>query len=168
MPHAEPPKNPALAYWAEIEYAAANRMPTADLWRVLNDAAASLGLDSPGVTIQQVNEVRSMASGIQAASARLARLDPSYSLSDGRVVAQAPWSRSPAERQALPMYQVRFQHTVNGPNGEETQWRTSTLRGRLPRTLGDLLDAVGEDAENLADKYGGEHVGVGSLQLLSV
>lgn len=163
-----PEDNPAYAYWPQIEYAAARRMPTADLWATLRDAAAELGLDSPGVTVQQVNQVRSWATGIQAASRRLERLDPSYSISDGHLIAEAPWARSPGEREALPMYQVRYEHTVDGPNGPETNWRVSTFRGSLPRTLGDLQDAIEEDAENLADKYGGAHVGVGSLQILSV
>lgn len=161
-------RNPALAYWGEIEYAAANRLTTADLWASLRAAAAELGQESPGVTVQQVNEVRHLATGIQAASRRLERIDPSSSIRDGRLIAEAPWSRSLAERSALPMYQVRYQHTVDGPNGVETAWRTSTFRGELPRTLGDLQDAIDEDAENLADKYGGAHVGVSAMQILAV
>lgn len=168
MSRSDPNRNPALAYWGEIEYAAQHRLPTAELWDMLKSAAERLGLPGPGVTVQQVNAVRHQATGIQAASRRLERVDPSSGLSDGRLVAEAPWSRSLAERNALPMYQVRYQHTVDGPNGPETAWRTSTFRGRLPSTLADLQDAVTEDAENLADKYGGAHVGIGSLQILAV
>lgn len=164
----DPNRNPALAYWGEIEYAAANRFTTADLWASLRQAASNLGLESPGVTLAQVNELRHLATGIQAGSRRLERIDPSSSITDARLIAEAPWSRSLAERSALPMYQVRYQHTIDGPNGVETAWRTSTFKGALPRTLGDLLDAIGEDAENLADKYGGAHVGVSSMQILAV
>jgi hypothetical protein len=164
----DPNRNPALAYWPQIEYAAANRMATADLWATLREAARELGLDSPGVTLAQVNELRHLATGIQAGSRRLDRVDPLSAITDARLIAEAPWSRSAAERAALPMYQVRYQHTVNGPNGEETAWRTSTFRGSLPRTLADLRGAIDEDAENLADKYGGEHLGVSGLQILAV
>lgn len=167
MPDLSDAARNALAYWPQIEYAAANRMPTAQLWDTLNAAAADLGLDTPGVTLQGVNELRHLATTIQASSARLERSDPSYRL-EGNLVSEAPWSRSLAERDAMPMFQVRYQHTTVGPNGEETNWRTSTFHGQLPGTIGDLFDAIEEDAEHLADKYGHSHVGTGGHQVLSV
>lgn len=157
----------ALAYWPQIEYAAQARMTTADLWGVLRDHADELGLSSPGVTLRGVNELRSLATSIQASADRLERADPSARL-DSRLVSEAPWGRSLAERDALPMFQVRYQHTTIGPNGPETSWRTSVIRGQVPRTVQDLMDAVAEDAEMLANKYGHEHVGTGGHQALFI
>lgn len=167
MPDLSDEARAALAYWPQIEYAAANHLPTAALWDTLKAAASDLGLESPGVTLQGVNQLRSMATTIQGASARLERSDPSYRM-EGRLISEAPWSRSLAERDAMPMYQVRYQHTTVGPNGEETSWRTSTFHGQLPSTIEDLYDAIDEDAEHLADKYGHSHVGVSGHQVLAV
>jgi hypothetical protein len=167
MPDLSDEARAALAYWPTIEHAAANHLPTADLWAALNGAAAELGLDSPGVTLQGVNTIRSLATQIQATSARLERTDPTYRM-EGNLISEAPWGRSLAERDAMPMFQVRYQHTTVGPNGEETNWRTSTFHGQLPRTVGDLLEAIEEDAEHLADKYGHSHGGTSAHQVLSI
>ena len=157
----------AMAYWGVIEPAAAARMPTAELWSALRAAAAELGLPSPGVTLRGVNEVCAAANAIHRAERDFARLEDGMSLGD-RYVAQTPWSRSLAEQNALPTYHVRFLHTFSGPEGEQSEWRTSVITGQLPDTAGELHDLVSEDAENLADKYGVDHVGYSSVQILGV
>lgn len=157
----------ALAYWPQIEEAAASRMTTQDLWQNLHDAAAELGRDTPGVSILGVNELRSLATTIQASAARLERQADSFAI-DARHVGEAPWSRDPAERDALSIYQVRYQHTTVTPEGPETNWRTSIFYGQLPATAGELRAAIGEDANQLAAKYGHSHVDFGNLQVLAV
>lgn len=157
----------ALAYWPQIEEAAAARMTTADLWSNLRDAAQELGRDTPGVSILGVNELRSLATTIQASAARLDRMADSFAI-DARHVGQAPWSRDPAERDALSIFQVRYQHTTLGAEGPETNWRTSIFYGQLPGTAGELRQAIAEDAGQLANKYGVNHVDFGNLQVLEV
>lgn len=167
MPDLTPAARKALAYWPQIELAAAERMTTADLWSTIQDAAEELGLASPGVTLRGVSELRGIATTIQASGRRLERLMDSADLT-GRHVAEAPWSRSLAERDALGIYQVRYQHTTLTPEGPETNWRTSVFYGQLPGSVGELRDALAEDAAQLANKYGVDHVDLSNVQVLAV
>lgn len=167
MPDLSPAARKALAYWPQIEMAAAERMTTADLWSLLQDAAEEMGLESPGVTLRGVSELRGLATTIQASGRRLERLGDSAALS-GQHVAEAPWSRSLAEQNALGIYQVRYQHTTLTADGPETNWRTSVFYGELPGTVGELRAAIEEDAGQLANKYGVDHVDFSNVQVLSV
>jgi hypothetical protein len=157
----------ALAYWPQIEYAARSGLNTADLWATIRDAAEELGLSSPGVTIQGVSGLRSRAVAIQRREETFAGLADSKRLT-GRDVGTAPWSRSPGERRALPKFQVRFEHTFNQAGEQRTEWRTALFEGKLPRTAGELRALVEGDAVQLGNKYGVEHIGIDSLQLLAV
>lgn len=157
----------ALAYWPQIEWAAANHLTTADLWANIHAAADELGLSSPGAPLQGVNELRAMATRIQAASARLNTAPPTNRLR-AEYRALAPWSRSQRQMNTSPMYSVRFAHTFMS-NGEQiTEWRTSVFNGRPPRTVGQLFELVDNDARNLAKDYGVEHLSADDLQLLLI
>lgn len=162
-----PAEAKALAYWPQIEYAARNSLNTADLWAAIREAAADLGLESPGVSIQGVNGLRSLAVGIQRREDEFAQLADSKRLL-GRMITDAPWSRSAGERKGLPKFQVRFEHTFTQSGETRTEWRTALFEGKLPRTVGELRALVGGDAVQLANKYGVEHVGAGSLQVLAI
>lgn len=167
MPDLSDDARRAMKFWGEIETAASERMTTADLWASLHDAAAELGLDSPGVTLRGVNELRSLATTIHASGRRFERAHDNVSL-EGKYVAEAPWSRDLAQRDALGMYQVRFQHTTLGPDGPTTDWRTSVFYGKLPGTVGELRAALAEDAEQMANKYGVSHADFSSVQIMSI
>lgn len=170
-----PPRNPgltaaaqaALPYWRQIEYAAEARMTTADLWSLIRDQAEEYGLATPGVTIQGVNQLRSIATGIQSQSRAFTSLPDSRAL-PGRYWTQAPWARTTAEQRALPKLQVRFQHTFIRQGELTSEWRTSVIEGRAPRTAGALRSIVDGDAVQLANKYNVEHVDTGNYQLLIV
>lgn len=166
-PNLSPAAQKALAYWQEIEYSAAHRLTTADTWSVIRNASEALGLESPGVTLQGINELRSLAVGVQRAARGFERLADSKRIS-GRDFVTAPWSRSLREQRALPKFQVRFQHTISVGGVESTAWRSSIYEGRPPRTAGELRRLVEGDAINLAKGYNGEHLGVDELQLFAV
>lgn len=166
-PTLSPAGRAALGYWPQIELAAAEGLTTADLWALIRDAADELGLSSPGVTVQGVSELRGIASGMQRRSGEIARLPDEKTLT-GRLLTLAPWARSAGERKANPQYHVRYQHTTR-QNGElVTEWRTSKFGGKFPGTLGDLRRLVEVDAQQLAKKYGVEHVGVDGLELWAI
>lgn len=167
MPDLSPAARKALAYWPQIEYAAQSRMTTADLWSTLQDAAEEMGLESPGVSIRGVSELRSLATTIQASGRRFEQAGDTASL-DQHYVSEAPWSRPLNERNALGITQVRYQHTTLTPDGPETNWRTSVFYGELPRTAGELRAALEEDAGQLANKYGVDHVDFANVQILTV
>lgn len=167
MPDLTPEARKALAYWPQIEEAAAARMTTSELWDTIREAADELGLDEPGVTLRGVSQLRSIATTIQSSGRRLERLADSADLT-GNHVAEAPWSRSMAERNAQSIYQVRYQHTTLTAEGPETNWRTSVFYGNLPGSVGELRSAIEEDAGQLANKYGVAHVDFTNVQVLTV
>lgn len=157
-----------MGYWGVIERAVADRLTTADLWSDIRDAADELGLESPGVTVRGVNELRRLANTIQNSGRQFERATDETGL-DARMMGEAPWSRPLAEQNALGIYQVRYQHTYVTAEGPQTEWRTSVFNAAdMPDTVGELRDAIGQDAQQLADKYGVSHVEFGSVQILSV
>lgn len=165
-----PPKgipNRALPYWGIIERGAAEGLGAADLWADIRAAAEDIGLASPGVSASEVSQLYSQAVGIQRKAERFGRAHPSERM-DGRYVANAPWTRAQGERDALSVWQVRYQHTVLGPDGPQSEWRTSVFSGALPDTVEDLRAAIEQDAEQLALKYGFAHVGTDDHQVLEV
>lgn len=166
-PNLSPHATAALAYWPQIQHAAATGMTTADMWATIRASAAELGLESPGVTVQGVSTLRGIASGIERTAASLNRAD------DGRrlisdMISTPPWSRGPGVRAADRVYQVRFQHTTLQDGQPSTDWRTVTFTGRLPRTVGELRQLAEGDAIQLARKYNGEHAGIDAMQLFAV
>lgn len=166
-PALSPQAKSALAYWPQIQRAAALGLTTADLWSDIREAAETLGLASPGVTVQGVSQLRGIAAGIETRAGRLNTAADSRRLIS-EFVSTPPWARPPGQRAAGQMFNVRFQHTTL-VNGEPvTEWRTTKFSGRLPRTVGQLRDLVAGDAVQMARKYNGEHLGVDGLQLFAV
>ena len=157
----------ALAYWGVIELAAEAHAPTADLWEWIRQAAADLKLASPGVTVQGVSVLRGYAGQIQSRAALFAALAGSKRVT-ARVMSDPPWARSLGEQRAMPKWAVRFKHTYIQNGAEITEWRTSMFGGRINHTARQVRDEVELDALNLARKYGTAHVGVDSLQVMSV
>lgn len=156
----------AMAYWGVIEQATRDRLGTAEIWQAIREQAAASGLDSPGVTAQDVSRLRGLAGNVRATSARLENADTGYAL-DSTMIARAPWARPLAERNTLPLYQVRFEHTTENNGETTTEWRTVMFRNTLPTTVGELIDALQQDAEQMADDYGYTHVGIGSFSILA-
>lgn len=157
----------ALGFYGAVEAAVQQRQSTAELWDSLRAAAESFGLESPGLSLQDVNQLRSMAAGVRNSGEAFGHAQGSYGI-DASMIASAPWSRPLAQQAGLKMFQVRFQHQTTGPNGPETNWRSVFLNGPLPPTKDDLLASIEVDAQQFAMRYGHEHVGIGSLTLLRV
>lgn len=157
----------ALMFWGTIEGAARDRATTADLWSRLQDHADSLGLSGPGLTLADVNALRGRASEFINAERSLTRASDDYGI-DASMIANAPWQRGIAERNALPMYQVRFEHQVIIDGVPQTKFRSVMFRGQLPATVGDLEDQIEGDAQEMADNYEEEHGGIGAISVLRV
>jgi len=128
------------------------RLTTSQLWDSVRLAASNAGLDSPGVSVQGINEIRSAAAAIRNAGEASGprwgtRRVTGQATGDrlihdvyGAVVAVAPgcWTLSPAIR-------VRFELANLSPEGEQvTTWLTNLYPGgALPDTVGDLIDSLG-------------------------
>lgn len=158
----------AMAYWPFIDQAGRERWTTERLWGAIREAHANSDVPLPMATVRGVSELRSYAGRIRETSAALDRADPAHTL-DRRFMAEAPWARDLAERNASPLYQVRFQHTVVREGVETTEWRTSMIYGHdFPSTVGELNDALELDAAEMAASYGVTHAGISGAQVMAV
>lgn len=156
-----------LFYYGAVEAAARAGKGTAEIWQAIRSAAEASGLESPGVNAAQVSRLRGQAGAVLRSEREFAKSEGSYRI-EGTQVGLAPWARPWAQREAVAMYQVRFQHTTMGPDGPETSWRTVMFTGGIPATKDALLTAVTEDAQQMADKYGIEHIGIGTVGILEI
>lgn len=167
MADLSPEARKAMTYWNVIQESAAEGLTTADLWSAIQDEAEDLGLESPGVSVRGVNELRGLATSIIRSGRSAERLDDHATL-DSLHIGEAPWSRPLAEQASLGILQVRYLHTVMGADGPSSSWRTSVFTGRIPATMGDLRAAIQEDANELSMKYGVSHVSTAGMQVFAV
>lgn len=158
----------ALQYWGVAMGAAEQRANTADTWAAIRDASAQFGNDRLGLSLQDFNQLRSAATGVRNSSERLNRA-PEANTIDQSMIGLTPYARSQADRNATPQWSARFLHLTTNTEGDETEeWRMVRFTGQLPTTVGELMTAVQQDAQALADKYGTEHVSFSGLALLAI
>lgn len=153
-------------YWGVVAESARQGWSTATLWDAIRGAAASLGLDSPGVSASQISTLRGMAGQLQAASDRLQVSPGSFALT-GDQIATPPWARPADVMNAAPQYQIRYLSTVATDQGESQVWRSITL-GQLPGTHADLLDLIDQAVGANEGTYGEQFVNLDSYMLLAV
>lgn len=158
----------ALQFWGVATGAVASRATTAEVWGAINDAAAAMGMSSPGLSLRDFNTLRSQAASVRNASERLDSGQFESQIT-GDMIGTPPWARDLAERNAAPMYQVRFKHDTADSEGFITSdWRTVVFSSGLPPTLAAFHDALDQDAQALADKYNTDHVAVSSVTILAI
>ena len=156
-----------MPYWNEISAAANDRATTADLWSRIRDQADQLGLSSPGVSVQGVNELRRLATSIERSGRALTKASETSGIEPG-MIGEAPWSRALQDRGGIGIFQVRYKHSFIDSEGLQSEWRTSVFNNGLPATVGELRANIIEDANQLANKYKVEHVGTDFLRILVV
>lgn len=155
-----PPQALALGrYWSEIYGGAAARLSTSDMFTNIRQRAADLGLPSVGVSAAAISTLRGYATGIIRAADALGNADPSAPL-DSSMIAATPWGRSLAAQNAMPVFNVAFQHTIQQDDGQTVSvWHTITFTGVLPSTVADLQEAVASEAALLARESAGTSPG---------
>lgn len=158
----------SLALWGAIEGAVAQHASTADVWSAIKAAHQAEGGTGPRITVREVNILRGQAAAIRNASVALNAANPAHGFDGGQLTSTAPWARPQAERNALPMFQVRFQHTVQVNGQTQTEWRTVFHQGALPPTVGDLLANTEQRAQQMAAEYGTVHGSISGISVLAV
>lgn len=157
----------ASVFWGTAQKAAREGYTTAQYWDALKAHAESLGLESPEISAVQASRLRGRAgAGLRAANTLQG--SPLDTAITGDMISLAPYSRDLASRNAYGQWQVRFAHTVNVDGEEQSEYRSVVFTGQLPYTVGELQDAVEQDAIQLANDYGTEHVGVSDISLIAV
>ncbi len=149
-------------YWGTVVSSVNQRASTADLWSALKSAAANNPSDLAGVSIGDVNAMRSAAAGIRAATDAFQAADLSAAI-DSTMVAQTPFSADLGAQAISPVYNVSFERTfINDQGVQEVEMRTDRFVGGLPGTVQDLLDTVANDMDTL---YGGTTTAVGTVSI---
>lgn len=162
-----------LGLWGSILSAGAQRLTTAALWSAVKEAATANGQVLQGVTIQDMNFVRSAANRVVNAQRAVAAADPAWAI-DRTMIAQSPWSTPTVASQAAPEWMVRYEAQFQTEEGPVTQWMSTSydLTSMLPQTVGDLTSDLADDANSnvstSSPPCGGQLVGVGSIQIMSM
>lgn len=156
-----------LLYWNEIQASVSQRASTAEVWTAIREAAAREGLDSPGISLQAVNELRSYGAQIRNAGERLMG-EPAQNGLTGSHIAEAPWSRPMDERAASPMLQVRFELQMIRDGQLVSEWKTLVHSGRTPTTIADLQRIIERAGMSLAASYDSDYAGYGDISALEI
>lgn len=167
MPDLSAGARAGLRYFGAIWGAVEQHAPTAAIWDAIKGASASFGVETAGIDVRAVNQLRAMAADLRNSRDALTRAEDHHAL-DSTMIGTAPWSRDLGQQNALGMWQARFEHKFIENGLPQSEIRTIVFTSGLPVTAGDLRAAVEDDAESLADKYGTEHVGVGAITLIAV
>lgn len=166
MANLTPEERRALQYWGPIESVTLSGGSTENLWAAINAHASALGYDTPRIGATAINRLRTRAVANREAMTRLAGLGPD-DLITGQHIAQAPWARGLTAQNALPMWQVQFEHIIKIDGVETTVYHSTVFQGTVPSSRRELEAAIEEDAIEIARRYQQEHVGIGSYRILA-
>lgn len=84
-------------------------------------------------------------------------------------VAIPPWAREERQMNTNPIWHVTYLFTSERNGVISSEYKTSVFQGvQLPQTVGELKDALAEDADALASKYGVNLLNVDLHQILAV
>lgn len=87
----------------------------------------------------------------------------------GAHIAIPPWARDENAMNTSPIWHVTYNATFIDQNGDTiTEYKTSVFEGVLPPTIGDLQDAIEEDAQALSVKYQYQFVSAELTEILAV
>jgi hypothetical protein len=152
------------AFWNAIQDKAREHATTGELWQAIRETAADRGWSTQGLTLQEVNRMRSAASSMVYSGERLARSKPDDPLGD-RFIGRQVYAGSDWLSKGNPAYHVRFQVDIQTVGTIETHWYTMQYDGSLPATTGELYDDIALYADELGGDYGVGVVGYGAVEI---
>lgn len=158
----------ALQFYGAARGAVAVRASTAEFYQALQGAAQSAGLESHGLNFSEVTQLRSAAARARNAQENFQSAPESYAI-DASMIGVPPYARGLDQQAAMPIYTVGIQlHTMSEEGEVSSRYTQVRFTGQLPPTKADLLDAVGQDAEALADNYNETYAGHDVIEVQSI
>jgi hypothetical protein len=158
-----------LQYWGVLLSTAAQRLTTAQIWADVKSAANSAGNNLAGVTIQDMNFLRSATNSLLNAASILSKAADDATI-EAAMISRAPWASLQQGDSLVPEWSVRYAVNIEGPEGAFVQWMTDRYVGSLPATVGELRDQLGDAADvNLeggTGPAGSVSTGVGQMQII--
>lgn len=145
----------ALGYWWDLVAGAAQQgFTAAETVQLANGIAKDLGGSLSFQENTAISQLYGYARRIENAGNSFTSASPDKFI-DSSMIADAPWARVESEQNAYPIYNVKFTYTYLDSAGNEiSTTKTSVFKNGLPATVGELTQAVLDDAESLALKYG--------------
>jgi hypothetical protein len=143
-----------MPYFNTILGAVEQHYTTADLWQAYRNAEQLAGVEPGTPTIQDMNYMRGAAGAVVSAEANLANgAGPDVLAADQW--AWAPWAAGDTDSWLSDRYQVRYQGTLTGPEGQtQDWWGTTDLEGSLEGVTKDQILARSLTSGQLAlDQY---------------
>ena len=125
---------------------------TRQAWNAYKNGLARTGQDPGGATIADMNYMMQNARSVLTGEQNFAGA-PGYAAIDSSMWAWAPWAAGETDAWAQDRYQVRYQATLTGPNGEITPvWGVTDWEGSLEGLSVDQMVARAyESAQNSLD-----------------
>lgn len=116
-----------------------------------------------------------VARTMERAADTLTAADDQASLDEASHVSEPPWSRSQAQMEASPEWQLRAEITYRAPDGSIiTTWGTGIFQRVLPSTVGAMRDEAWLQFQRMLSKRseqrntGGELLSIGRQYLMAV
>lgn len=169
MPRLTTNQRATLADWWNLAYDAGfGGFTTTDLISAASDIVRQAGISLSFQTSQDLAVLYGYARRMSnAADVVQSALDTATITADMKSI--PPWARDEQILNTTPIHHVIFEFTYIDQAGVlTTDFRTSVFEMTFPGTIGDLKDAVTEDAQAMADKYGVQFQSINLLQIQMV
>jgi hypothetical protein len=171
MPRLTSTVSAALADWWTLALDAGFKgYSSTDLQAAARDIAETNNVTLPFRTYTALSTLFGYARRMSNASDAVHAADEEDRI-DAQHIAVPPWAREEQAQNTNPIWHVQYQFTYLDENGfAQTEYKTSVFddHTQFPATIGGLKDAVTEDAQALADKYGVKLFAVDLHQILAV
>lgn len=165
QPFAQP-----MAWWGAIAGSVRARATTAEVWSAIRAFGQANSLAYPPGMFQEVNRMRSQATGLRVATGHLSLALNSDAITTS-MIGLLPYSRPTTSRTLVREFYARVNYEAVRAGQLEQGYITIAYTGALPATVGQLRD----DAEGIAEGLvlaSGTHsggadafVGVGAIEL---
>lgn len=154
--------------WNDIWWAASNGYTTTDTVGAFASVARELG---SGITFDESGALATLygyasrlngAAGVFQAAGHGDLIAP-------EMIGTPPWAREEQAMATAPIWHATFLYTATDSAGNTiSEKRTSIFEMTLPTTVGELADAIQEDALAMATKYNHQLVSADPISLLAV
>lgn len=155
-------------WWTLAEGAAYQGFLTTDVISAAADLANQAGTSLSFAEARAISTLYGYGRRMSNAAAALGAA-PDEAVIDPSMIGVPPWARDEQVMNTTPIWHVTYEFSyIDQAGNAQTDLRTSVFEMTLPETVGGLNDAISQDAQALADKYGVQLVDTNLTEVLAV
>jgi hypothetical protein len=166
-----PAQTEALGKWWStglLQQAVREGFTATDTIAAASDLARQFGEGLTFAESQSIATLYGYAFRMERAASEFVSADLGDSI-DAKHIGVPPWARDEQVMNTAPIWNATFRFDFIDQNGNaQSEYRTSVFEMTLPDTIGELVDAMHDDAEAMAEKYDVQLVGIQPIELLAV